>query len=261
MPVEWDSATYQRVSNPQLEWGREVLARLELRGDETVLDAGCGPGRVTAELLDRLPRGRVVALDVSLNMMREAKKLLKARFGPHIGFVQADLVALPFRERFDGIFSTATFHWVQDHQRLFYELFAALKPGGWLDAQCGGGWNLRRHRQHALALMNKPKYEPYFRGWREPWEYAEALTTGGRLMRAGFTKIETSLRPAPTQLPDPASFAEFVRTVTLKNHLAPLPEELRKEFVNEITQLAANEDPPFMLDYWRLNLRAVRPRL
>src|SRR5437870_449863 len=135
MPVEWDSANYQRLSNPQFEWGQEVLARLELHGDEFVLDAGCGTGRVTAELLNRLPRGRVVALDVSFNMVNEARKLLAGRFGPHATFVRADLLALPFHPAFDGVFSTAVFHWIRDHERLFRELFRALKPGGWVVAQ------------------------------------------------------------------------------------------------------------------------------
>ncbi len=259
MSTEWDSANYQRLSSPQLEWGRELLGTVELRGDETVLDAGCGTGRVTAELLNRLPRGRVVALDLSLNMVRDARKALAGRFGPHANFVEADLLAMPFRAGFDGIFSTAVFHWVPDHERLFRELFASLRPGGWLVAQCGGGENLKRLRDRANTLLRAPLYAEYFEGWNEPWEYPDPLLTGQRLLRAGFVNVKAGLKPSPARLANAADFSDYQRTVTLHRHLARLPEDLRKDFLHELTQQFAKDDPPFTLDYWRLNLRAMKP--
>src|SRR5512142_1584511 len=104
---EWNSAAYARLSDPQFGWGRVMVQSLTLRGDELVLDAGCGAGRVTAELLERLPRGRVVALDLSHNMVLEARKSLASRFGPHASYVEADLHAVPLVNAVDGIFSTA----------------------------------------------------------------------------------------------------------------------------------------------------------
>src|SRR5512132_1002887 len=102
MTREWDATTYHRLSNAQFEWGKKVLARVPLRGDETVLDAGCGPGRLTAELLCRLPRGRVVASDLSQNMLRAARNTLQ-EFKAQVTFVCADVQQLPFVECFDGI--------------------------------------------------------------------------------------------------------------------------------------------------------------
>ena len=87
---EWNSAAYQKLSDPQFAWGLAVLQRLALRGDETVLDAGCGTGRVTAELIERLPAGRVIATDLSYNMMQEARRNL-AHFGSRVVFLQSDL--------------------------------------------------------------------------------------------------------------------------------------------------------------------------
>src|SRR5215471_6400551 len=112
---EWDGATYHRVSNPQFEWGTVVLDRLPLRGDELVLDVGCGTGRLTEKLIDRLPRGRVLAIDVSANMLHVAREYLRFSFGTRIQFALADAAALPICEKADAIFSTATFHWVHDH--------------------------------------------------------------------------------------------------------------------------------------------------
>src|SRR5829696_8801002 len=107
---EWDATTYHRVSNPQFGWGQRVLDRVPLRGDETVVDAGCGSGRLTAELLKRLPRGRVIAVDRSQNMLRAAGEYLRPLFGERVRFVRAGLQSLRLEESVDGIFSTATFH-------------------------------------------------------------------------------------------------------------------------------------------------------
>ena len=149
---EWNAAEYHRLSAPQFQWGQRVLGELRLRGDECLLDAGCGTGKLTRILLQNLPRGSVVGLDVSRNMVLHARKNLQPDFGDRVRFVAADLVALPFRNCFDGVFSTASFHWVLDHNALFRNLHGALRPGGWLHAQCGGGPNLARLRQRVRAL-------------------------------------------------------------------------------------------------------------
>ena len=139
MTRDWDARTYDRVADPQTRWGTAVLERLTLEGDERVLDAGCGSGRVTELLANRLPDGRVVALDGSPSMIDAARERL-APFGDRIEYVVADLGApLPIDGTVDAILSTATFHWVPDHDALFRNLAAVLRPGGRLVAQCGGG--------------------------------------------------------------------------------------------------------------------------
>ena len=142
MTREWDATSYHKVSGPQTGWGQKVLARLELAGDERVIDAGCGSGRLTGELAERLPHGQVVALDRSWNMLQTARANLRPTYGSRVRFVQVSLPALPFEECADVVFSTATFHWVADHPALFSNIFEALRPGGRLHAQCGGGPNL-----------------------------------------------------------------------------------------------------------------------
>jgi trans-aconitate 2-methyltransferase len=259
-PTEWDAAAYHRLSSPQIDWGHRVLARLQLGGDETVLDAGCGSGHLTACLLERLPRGRVIALDASANMLRVAAAHLTPRFGDRVSFIQADLQTLALRVPVDAIFSTATFHWVADHPRLFQHLFAALVPGGRLVAQCGGGPNLDRLRCRAATLMASPSYAPAFAGWSSPWTFADATITAEWLRAAGFVDVDTSLEPAPTVLADADAYRDFVTAVILRDHLAALPNEaMRAAFVATLTAQAADDDPPFFLDYWRLNLDALRP--
>ncbi len=257
---EWDSTTYHQLSGPQVSWGAKVLARLPLRGDETVLDVGCGTGRLTEKLLQRLPNGRVIAADLSSNMLQSARAHLLPRFDGRISFVQADMQELPLSGAAEGNFSTAAFHWARDHERLFAGLFRALIPGGWLEAQCGGGPNLAQVRAHAQAVIATPEFKSYFTGWTPPWEYADPETTAGRLRRAGFTKVKTWLEPSPQKFPGAAEFSRYLGTVTFHRHLERLPSpELRERFLTEMARLATNDDPPFVMDYWRLNMSARKP--
>jgi trans-aconitate 2-methyltransferase len=259
-PTEWDASSYHRLSSPQFSWGVQVLERLSLEGGETVMDAGCGTGRLTDGLLERLPRGRVVAVDLSQNMLEAARSHLSKRFGERVEFARADLAELPFDKGFDGVFSTASFHWVPDHPRLFRSLFASLKPGGWLIAQCGGGPNIARLMRRASVLMATEPYAEHFSGWRDTKVFADDVTTAERLRAAGFTNVETSLEPALTVLSGADEFREFLTTVNMHAHLARLPEgPLRRRFVEELTEQAAADEPPYSLDYCRLNIRALRP--
>ncbi|MET0650755.1 MAG: methyltransferase domain-containing protein [Pyrinomonadaceae bacterium] len=258
--TEWDAASYHRLSAPQFSWGSQVLDRLRLEGGETVMDAGCGTGRLTAGLLERLARGRVVAVDLSQNMLEEARAHLSPRFGGKVAFVRADLAALPFDESFDGVFSTAAFHWVPDHPRLFRSLYASLKSGGWLVAQCGGGPNIARLMRRASVLMATEPYAAHFSGWKDSKVFADDVTAAGHLSAAGFTYVETSLEAAPTVLSGADEFREFLTTVNMHSHLARLPEgSLRRRFVEELTEQAAHDDLPYSLDYCRLNISARRP--
>jgi trans-aconitate 2-methyltransferase len=257
---EWDATSYHQVSQPQFLWGQRVLDRLSLRGDETVLDAGCGTGRLTAKLLERLPHGRVIAVDRSENMLEVARAFLLPQFGDRVQFLRADLESLPLHEAVDSIFSTATFHWIRDHRSLFQRLFHVLKPGGVLVAQCGGGPNLARLLQRTALLMEAPPYAPCFLGWSDPWVFADDLTTAARLRDTGFTEIETSLEPAPTAFATTQEFRAFLTTVFCAQHLERIPNEAwRLQFTARLTEQAEKDTPPLVLDYWRLNLRGTRP--
>jgi trans-aconitate 2-methyltransferase len=257
---EWNAGVYHRVSNPQLEWGLPVLERLPLSGDETVLDVGCGTGRLSEKLVERLPRGRAICVDRSGNMLQTAREHLAPRFARRVGFARADAAALPFAGAADAIFSTATFHWVLDHDRLFASLFAALKPGGRLVAQCGGGDNLHQVHERCDRLMHDAAFAPHFSRWSYPWEFADAETTARRLARAGFTGIETRVHASPVLQPDAAAYREFVEHVICGPHLAYLPDaSLRAQFMDRLTEEAALDSPAFELDYWRLDLDARKP--
>jgi len=243
---DWNAASYDRVSTPQATWAEAVLDRLQLRGDETVLDAGCGSGRVTRMLLERLPRGRAIGVDASPSMVEKAREAIGERGEAFV----SDLVEFEVREPVDAIFSTATFHWIPDHDALFARLHAALKPGGQLVAQCGGKGNIAAFKAAMDAVASREPYAPHFEGWRGPWNYAGPEETEERLRRAGFTDVRCRLQPAPVTLDEPE---EFVTTVCLGHHLERLPEELRKPYATDVIN---ERGVPLELDYVRLNIDA-----
>ena len=246
-PRDWDAATYDRVSEPQTRWGTVVLDRLPLRGDETVLDAGCGSGRVTEMLAERLPDGRLIALDGSPSMIDEARRRL-ARFGDRVSFVVADLgrpFELPGGVLVDAILSTATFHWVLDHDALFRNLATVIRPGGRLVAQCGGAGNIASVMTVLGSIGD---------GWLGDKLFATPEETAARLTASGFVDIETWLQPEPTCFEPGEPFETFLRTVILGNHLDRLPPEARDGFVAEVVR----QLPEPVVDYVRLNIDATR---
>ncbi len=245
-PREWDADTYDAVSDPQFAWGMEVLGRLDLRGTETVLDAGCGSGRVTAELAKRLPRGHLIAVDGSAAMIDKARE----RLGEATTYLVSDLSELELPEPVDAIFSTATFHWIADHDRLFARLRATLVPGGRLVAQCGGAGNVAAHTEAIMRVEAQPQFAPHFEDMGELWNFAAPEPTERRLRAAGFASARCWLEDKPISPSDPLG---FTMTVTLGSHLARLPEEKRRPFAEAVL---AESPQPLTLDYVRLNIDA-----
>jgi trans-aconitate 2-methyltransferase len=244
---DWDATSYQRVSVPHQEWAASILDRLELGGDEVVLDAGCGSGRVTSMLIERLPEGRVIAVDGSSSMVEQVRSVLR----PGDSAMVADLVELELSEPVDVVFSSAVFHWVLDHDALFASMRRALRPGGRLAAQNGGAGNIARLKHSSAEVAGREPYAVHFEDFGQPWNYAAPEETEERLLRAGFGEARCWLQPWDVLPPEPA---EFLRTVCLGPHVDRLPEELREPFVADVLAL---EDEPLVLGYIRLNIDAL----
>ena len=224
--ASWDAATYDKVADPQEQWAREILERAPFTPGQTVLDAGCGSGRVTKLLLER--GVGVVAVDADPAMVAKAREALP----PEVRVEQQDLLELQVEQPVDGVFSCAVFHWITDHERLFERLHAALKPGGRLVAQCGGHGNIAKV---VAAVPDRPS----------PWLYATPEDTERRLRAAGFTHARAWLEPKPTTVADPET---YIQAVCLHGH--PDAAELAPKVV------AALGDPP-VIDYVRLNIDAT----
>ena len=244
MSTPWDARTYDVSSAPQQAWAADVLARLDgIAADATVLDVGCGTGRVTEALLAVVPRGRVLAFDASADMVALARR----RLGTRATVWCQDVLELSLQEPVDAAVSTAALHWVTDHDRLWARLARALRPAGSLEVQCGGEGNLARVREAIETAASR--LAPELVGW-SPWTFAGPGETTRRLQRAGFASIHCWLQERPAH---PEDVDAFVRTSILPAHLARLTPDRRERFAAAVVAQV-----PLPLDYVRLNISAVK---
>lgn len=249
-PADWEADKYSRVATPQRDWSAAVIDRLELKGGETVVDAGCGSGNVTEDLLERLPEGRVIGVDGSPSMVEEADRRLGE--DPRTSFVCQDLAELELDEQVDAIFSNATFHWVSDHDQLFRALATATRPGGKLVAQCGGRGNVAEVTA-ALAVVNREEpFAEIFGDYSDPWNFAGPEETEMRLIAAGYEDVECWLEERIAHPEDPRGFFEA-------SFLAPARQVLDdKQFTEYTERLLAEMGQPTSFNYVRLNMTATR---
>jgi trans-aconitate 2-methyltransferase len=256
---DWDGKAYDRLAAPQEEWARKVLTRLRLNGDETVLDAGCGSGRVTKLLLEMLPEGRVIGVDGSPSMIEAAEDAFSD--DDRVSLINSDLLdlspALLSRhagaDAVDAVFSNATFHWIRHHERLFTGVFSVMKPGAAFVAQCGGEGNVAEWTAAVEAASAQQPFAEHIGDFR-PWNFYGPGETAQRLEAVGFTDIECGLVAADPVYPEDKRC--YVTVVGLAAHGDHLPEELQEPFADAVIERLAD---PFVLRYVRLNIDARRP--
>ena len=245
-PVEWKAEEYDAQSAPHEEWQGQILERLELKGNETLLDAGCGTGRLTKRLVELVPDGHVIGVDASASMLEKAREHL----GEDFDLRQQDLTHLDIPEKVDAVYSSAVFHWIDDHEALFRSLHDAMKPGARLEAQCGGDGNIAEIHRALDALGGDERFAPYLRSDRRPWNYASVGDTELRLDEAGFSDAKVWTQDWPVHPRDPAA---YLKAVILPWHLDRLPPALHEPFVRAVLETSPR---PLAVDYVRLNISA-----
>jgi trans-aconitate 2-methyltransferase len=255
MTLEWDAGEYEALSEPHTRWGTNLLERVVLRGDETAVDAGCGTGRVTEILLERLPGGSVWAVDASEAMVEAVGRRFAGE--ERVRVECKDLLRFEVEEPVDIIFSTATFHWILDHEVLFGRLANVVKPGGRLVAQCGGAGNIARTQAIAEQVMGEDRFRKYFAGWESPWNFADPKTTRARLEAAGFEAVETWLHEDFAEFGSVDELTRFLQTIVLVKHLKGLPETEKQSFAASVATRIEAEGLPG-IDFVRLNILATR---
>jgi trans-aconitate 2-methyltransferase len=231
----WDAGLYDAISDMQLGWGIKVLDRIELTGDENVLDAGCGTGKVTALIAQRVPRGRVIGIDASRSMIDEARK----RLPPEVELIVGDLLDIELADPVDVVFSNATFHWIHDHDRLFQRLHSTLRPGGRLEVQFGGEGNVAALEAAVREASATPPFAEYLDGASLPWRFRSPEETAAALDRAGFVEVRC-----------------WTERIT-ESFDEGLPASLRDRFVAAVVDAM---DDPTVREYVRLNVSAWRSR-
>jgi trans-aconitate 2-methyltransferase len=257
--AHWNAEVYDRIGTPMRRWGQAVIDDLHLHGDETVLDAGCGSGSVTFDLLERLPRGRIYAVDSSPDMVSKITRAIDERGVTNVIPIRASLTDFELPEPVDVVFSNAVLHWIPDDDALFGCLFRAAKPGGRFRAQCGGGKNIARLMEATEAVEQRDPYAPYL-GTAEFRKYRTAQEAKEAMERAGWTDVRAGLFDSPVRFDDRDEAALYLRTIILQRHVVALPERHQEPFLRAvIDETVRCFGEPFTADYVRLDLWARRP--
>ena len=259
----WDAEQYSRNSSVQFQWALELIGRLGLKGDERVLDIGCGDGKVTAELARRTPRGAVVGVDSSPQMIAKARAAFPPAKGGGLSFRVMDASALSFNGEFDVAFSNAALHWIKNHHDLLRGVARSLGPGGRLLFQMGGKGNGEEIFALAGDVVRESPWKSYFQGFDFPWGFHGPEEYALWLREAGFAVRRTELIPRDMRQKGRDGLLGWVRT-TWMPYTERLPEELREKFLAQAVDryLAAHPLTPqgeAVVRMVRLEAEAAKP--
>jgi trans-aconitate methyltransferase len=258
----WDAIDYARHSKAQAEWALELIEKLALRGEESVLDIGSGDGKVSATLAGRLPRGSVVGIDSSPDMVAAARQAFAPEDYPNLSFAVMNALGLEFEDRFDIVFSNATLHWVRDHPRMLRGVRRALKPGGRLLFQMGGRGNASRVLEVIEQLALCAPWSEYLRDFPCPYGFYGPEEYGPWLAAAGLEARRLELLPKEMRQQGPEGLAGWARTTWLP-YTERIPPDLREAFISEVVERYLSEHPPdgegvVRVSMVRLEVEAVR---
>jgi trans-aconitate 2-methyltransferase len=255
----WNADVYDRIGTPMRRWAQAVIADLHLRGDETLLDAGCGSGSVTFDLLEHLPEGRIYAVDSSPEMISKITQAIEERGEKRITPILASLMDFELPEQVDVVFSNAVLHWIPDDEALFSCLYRATKPGGRFRAQCGGAGNITRLMAATEAVGLREPFREYL-GLAEFRKYRSAEEAQTAMEQAGWGDVRALLFDSPVRFDHEDDASLYLRTIILQRHVAALPEDHQEPFLRAvIDETVRRFGEPFTADYVRLDLWARRP--
>ncbi|MGQ9476216.1 MAG: class I SAM-dependent methyltransferase [Actinomycetota bacterium] len=254
-PYRWDAKDYRHFSSQQKKWGRELMDKLSLRGDEDILDLGCGDGMLAAELAERVPRGSVLGVDVSPEMIHHARHAYPPHHYPNLSWEVVDACSLPFAECFDVVFSNAVLHWIRDQSAVLDGIARALRPGGVMLAQMGGRGNAAEVAMVLVSLMAEERWSSYFHGLEIPYLFYDPEDYVPLLEEAGLEPVRVELLEKDMVHEGRAGMAGWIRTTWLP-FTQRVPEDLKENFIFELVEGYLRDFPPD--EEGLVHVRAIR---
>ncbi len=256
----WDAEVYERIGTPMRRWAQQLIQDLALAGDETVLDAGCGSGSVTFDLLERLPNGKIYAVDNSPQMIEQLSSAVQERGIQNVTPILASLTDFSLPEQVDVVFSNAVLHWIPDDEALFTCLFRAAKPGGRFRAQCGGAGNIDHLMEATRAVEARDPYSQFIAKPMDPRKYRTPGEVTESMNECGWTDVKGNLFDSPVPFDNPDDASLYLRTVILQQQVEVLPDDLGQPFLSDVVaEIIERQGAPFVADYTRLDIWANRP--
>jgi len=258
MAHEFDGKKYEKASTHQREWGTKLIAELNLRGRERVLDLGCGDGSLTAKLAELVPQGEVIGIDASQGMIEAARS--KAQ--KNLQFFRMDINDLSFSEEFDVVFSNATLNWVKDHRRLYGNVRRALRPRGRLRFNFAGDGNCSYFIKIIREAMSSQEFGTHFVGFEWPW-FMPAVTEYSRLVESsGLRSVQVWGENADRFFPDQETMIRWIDQPSLVPFLpcvaAGARESFRSFVVRRMVEVTKQEDGTYFETFRRINVAAIK---
>jgi len=260
---EWNASDYAKNSAAQAIWGRELIAQLNLQGNESILDVGCGDGKITVELAQSVPQGYVLGIDSSQNMIDYAQKQYPTL--PNLQFTQMDARQITVDRPFDLLFSNAALHWVDDQPAFLKGAYQALKPGGRLVFSCGGRGNIAEFMAVFQHLQQQLPWKPYLANFQSSTFFHDDQDYLNWLRDAGFQPLSVALVPRDMVHEGKSGLAGWIRT-TGTPYTHPIPDGDRDRFIDAfasayLARYPLDSDGHSHVKMVRLEVEAVKPEL
>ena len=232
---KWNASDYSVNSSAQAKWGEELIAKLNLRGDETVLDIGCGDGKLTAALARQLPGGFVQGIDSSLEMIRFAAKSFPSSAIPNLSFKVCDACRLTFANKFDVVVSFSCLHWIKDHLPVLKGIRRSLKNNGRTLLQFGGKGNAADILAVTDEVIAGDRWGKYFRRFIFPWHFYVPGQYRVWVKQAGLTPKRVELIAKGMVQKSKDDLIGWIRA-TWRPYVCRVPAGLQNEFLTEIVE-------------------------
>lgn len=229
---EFNGEEYKQSSKHQKEWGRDLISQLSLKGNETILDIGCGDGVLTEQLTEFVPKGKVIGIDASVGMIETARKIQK----DNLEFLQMDINKMSFVNQFDVIFSNATLHWIKNHERLLEKSIIALKKGGIILWDFAGNDNCSNFFEVVRSKIAEEKYIPYFKDFEWPWFMPSKSQYEKLMADVGFSYVSISEVNRDRFFPSSSEMIKWIDQPSIVPFIKYLPEKLKNTFRQEVIE-------------------------
>lgn len=251
----WNPSDYSENSSAQFIWGKELLDLLNIQGSESILDIGCGDGKITDLISRKLTTGKVIGIDSSKDMIRFANQKYINESNANLSFELADACNINYEKEFDIVYSNATLHWIKDQSTVLRNIKKSLKPNGRILFQMGGKGNLTELMEIVENVIRNEKWESYFQGLDFPYYFFSDSEYTGFLKGENFIIDKVELIPRTMTHNSIEEFTGWIRT-TWHPYLEKIPGNLLNSLIDDIVK---NYITNFPVDSsGRTNVKMVR---
>lgn len=255
---EFDGKKYKLASKHQKEWGHDLISELSFKGNETVLDLGCGDGVLTEQLSLLVPYGKVLGIDASKNMIDTAKKINRS----NLEFANININELDYKNEFDLIFSNATLHWIKDHKELLKNSYKALKIHGKILWDFGGLGNCSNFLDVICQKISEDKYVQYFKNFDFPWFMPSKFQYEELISDIGYSTYTIKEINRDRYFSNASEMIKWIDQPSIVPFIKHIPRELkdtfRQEVIEEMLQRTQQSNGTYFETFRRIRVYAQK---